>query len=70
MQNKCLYYSGNEKSDECHGCIFLENVDDLLGVCKCPHNKKVRYKNLFSIIFFKRAYVIIVTHYLDVCILI
>ena len=40
MQDACSHFSGRDRDDGCHGCKYYEGGDDLIGLCKCPHNKK------------------------------
>ena len=39
MQNQCKYYVGNKNSESCHGCRYLEIIDDLFGIYTCQYNK-------------------------------
>jgi hypothetical protein len=34
MQDKCEYYKGKDKIDECYGCKYYEDGIDLIGICK------------------------------------
>ena len=43
IQNKCKYYIGDFSSDECYGCKYLNEVEEMLGICECPYN---RFKNV------------------------
>lgn len=42
MQNKCNHYISDIKSDECFGCKYLKEVEDLIGICICSHNRRMK----------------------------
>ena len=44
MQDACVSYESNGRSNErdCGTCVYAERGDDLIGICKCPHNLERR----------------------------
>lgn len=40
MQDKCSHFTHNKNLDSCYGCLHFEEGDDMIGICRCKHNKK------------------------------
>ena len=40
MQDVCKHFDGKMLVDICCGCSYFEKGDDLIGICRCKHNKK------------------------------
>ena len=48
MQNQCKYYVGNKNSESCHGCRYLQIIEDLFGICTCPYNKQKKEDEVYE----------------------
>ena len=44
MQDKCKYYKGDLKEESCYKCIHYKKQEDLIGICTCALNRRVREK--------------------------
>ena len=42
MQDACKRYKGKDKEDGCHSCLYFKKGEDLLGICFCKENKKIK----------------------------
>ena len=40
IQDTCESFMGEHSEDGCHGCKYYESGEDLIGICKCPKNRK------------------------------
>ena len=41
MQDACEHYRGAEEQDrDCGSCLYYEQGEDFLGICKCQENKQ------------------------------
>ena len=48
MQNQCKYYVGNKNSESCHGCRYLQIIEDLFGICTCPYNNQKKEDEVYE----------------------
>lgn len=44
MQDKCIYYIGDNKLDSCYNCKYFNKGIDLIGICNCPLKKRKENK--------------------------
>ena len=40
IQDTCERFEGEHSDDGCHGCKHYETGEELIGICRCPENKK------------------------------
>lgn len=42
MQDICQHYQGKATGDSCAQCAHFQKGDDLIGLCRCPHNQRCK----------------------------
>jgi len=40
MQDICAYYQGEGQEDSCATCDYFRKIEDLFGICICPHRRQ------------------------------